>query len=141
MGEKIVTSARVRNYHIDSYGHVNNAQYLVLLEEARTQFLERVGFPLEELQRQGYQIVINEIHLRLKRPARHGDHLEIHNWFPELRRVRVTWRQEIVNAKSGELIATALVSGGFLKEGRVVPIPEPVYRVMSGYYVPGEKER
>lgn len=26
---------RVRNYHLDGYGHVNNARYLEFLEEAR----------------------------------------------------------------------------------------------------------
>lgn len=140
MPEKIVVKMRVRNYHIDSYGHVNNAQYLILLEEARTQFLERVGFPLEELSRQGLFIFINDIHIQFKKPAVLGDCLEIHNWFPEMKKVRVTWRQEIRRAGSGELVAAASVSGGFVKDGKVIPIPEPVFRVMQGYYLPMEKE-
>lgn len=40
----------VRNYHLDGYGHVNNARYLEFLEEARWAFLKtrtdaRVGRP------------------------------------------------------------------------------------------------
>ncbi|NPV92411.1 MAG: acyl-CoA thioesterase [Firmicutes bacterium] len=140
MGEKIVVPARVRNYMIDSYGHMNNAQYLILLEEARTQFLERVGFPLEELLRQGLLIFINEIQIRFKRPALLGERLEIFNWFPVLSRARVTWRQEIRLENGGELVAAATVSGGFIKNGRVIPIPPEIYQVMQVYYIPAEPD-
>lgn len=34
------TRIKIRGYHCDSYGHVNNARYLELLEEARWEFLE-----------------------------------------------------------------------------------------------------
>lgn len=30
----------VRNYHLDGYGHVNNARYLEFLEEARWTFFQ-----------------------------------------------------------------------------------------------------
>ncbi len=29
------TTIRIRGYHLDGYGHVNNARYLEFLEEAR----------------------------------------------------------------------------------------------------------
>jgi thioesterase-3 len=34
------TTLQIRGYHCDAYGHVNNARYLELLEEARWSFLE-----------------------------------------------------------------------------------------------------
>ncbi len=34
------TQIRVRGYHCDAYGHVNNARYLEFLEEARWEFLQ-----------------------------------------------------------------------------------------------------
>lgn len=39
MPEKMRIQLRVRNHHIDWYGHVNNPQYLTFLEEARTDIL------------------------------------------------------------------------------------------------------
>jgi thioesterase-3 len=36
------TRLKIRGYHCDAYGHVNNARYLELYEEARWQFLEPV---------------------------------------------------------------------------------------------------
>lgn len=33
----------VRNYHLDGYGHVNNARYLEFLEEARWTFFQEIG--------------------------------------------------------------------------------------------------
>ncbi len=34
----------VRNYHLDGYGHVNNARYLEFLEEARWTFFKSMTF-------------------------------------------------------------------------------------------------
>lgn len=34
----------VRNYHLDGYGHVNNARYLEFLEEARWAFLRNTVY-------------------------------------------------------------------------------------------------
>ncbi len=34
------TRLKIRGYHCDAYGHVNNARYLELLEEARWEYLE-----------------------------------------------------------------------------------------------------
>lgn len=33
----------VRNYHLDGYGHVNNARYLEFLEEARWTFFKSMA--------------------------------------------------------------------------------------------------
>ena len=37
-------NVRVRNYHLDGYGHVNNARYLEFLEEARWAFLRNTVY-------------------------------------------------------------------------------------------------
>ena len=51
------TTLKVRGYHLDFYGHVNNARYLELLEEARWRMLEgRVD--LNRWQRENRALVV-----------------------------------------------------------------------------------
>lgn len=43
-------SLLIREHHLDTFGHVNNATYLQLLEEARWEFLTSQGFDLNTIQ-------------------------------------------------------------------------------------------
>jgi YbgC/YbaW family acyl-CoA thioester hydrolase len=136
MAEKYMLPMRVRNYHIDGYGHINNAQYLILLEEARTQYMEDVDCPLEDYFDQGIYFYVRDINIKFKKPAVLGDHLEIFVWFPVIRRAQVTFRQEIRLANSDEIIAAASVLCGCVKDGKVIPIPQDFLQKMQSYYIP-----
>lgn len=54
----------IRETHIDTLGHVNNATYLQLFEEARWEFLTQRHFGIGEIQRKKLGPVILEIHLK-----------------------------------------------------------------------------
>ena len=41
----------IHERHLDTFGHVNNATYLDLLEEARWDLITRNGFGLDEIKR------------------------------------------------------------------------------------------
>lgn len=138
MAEKYMVPLKVRNYHIDAYGHINNAQYSILLEEARTQFMENVDCPLEVYFNQGIYIVVSDIHIKFKKPAVLGDHLEVFIWFPIIKRAKVHFQQEIRLANSRELIATASVSCGFVNNGRASSIPHDFMQMMQTYYIPDQ---
>ena len=68
------TAIRIRNYHLDGYGHVNNARYLEFLEEARWHFFERHNL-LAGLG--GISILVARADIRYLRPATEGDTLLI----------------------------------------------------------------
>ncbi|GMO30373.1 MAG: thioesterase family protein [Termitinemataceae bacterium] len=63
---------RVRTYECDSYGHVNNANYLNYLEYARYEFLKDIGFDYKAALLDGYGIYIARIEIDYKRSA-HAD--------------------------------------------------------------------
>jgi len=127
---------KVRNYHIDSYGHVNNAQYLTFLEEARTVFLERMGYSLGKLRGEGIFIFITEINVKYLSPAELEDDLRFAGWFNELATRRATWQHEIVNLNTGKQVLTGTVSGMFLKAGKVSSIPKEIRKTLSQLYIP-----
>ena len=54
----------VRNYHLDGYGHVNNARYLEFLEEARWTFFQEHDL-LSELE--GIMLVVARVDIRYRR--------------------------------------------------------------------------
>ena len=63
------TTIRIRGYHLDGYGHVNNARYLEFLEEARWAYFEQHQLlPLL----QGDMIVVARIDIRYRRPSTAG---------------------------------------------------------------------
>ncbi len=126
---------KVRNYHIDAYGHVNNAHYLTFLEEARTVFLEELGYDLADLRRRGYQIFITEVKIKYKQSAQLGDELLIYGWFGELSSRRATWQHEIYERGSNRLVAVASVSGMFLKDDKVVVIPPDIRKALEQLYI------
>lgn len=135
MPEKMNLKLRVRNYHIDSYGHVNNAQYLILLEEARTVFLERLGFSLSHFRRQGIYIFITESRLKYKNPATLDDELVIYGWFNELATRRASWQHIIENKTTGKTVLTGAISGVFYRDGKVIAIPPQVREGLMPLYI------
>ena len=50
----------IKEYHLDTFGHVNNAKYLELFEEARWEFLNEEGITLESIQKKQIGPVVLE---------------------------------------------------------------------------------
>ena len=70
------TTIKVRGYHLDLYGHVNNARYLEFLEEARWRMVE--GFTsLQEWKEKGLAWVVVKITINYRRGAVLDDELRI----------------------------------------------------------------
>lgn len=67
---------KIRSFHIDSFGHVNNARYLELLEEARWQFAENLGL-IELLKEENLGFIIMDLNLRFRLPVIEGDMIQV----------------------------------------------------------------
>lgn len=93
----------VRNYHLDGYGHVNNARYLEFLEEARWAFFEERGL-LHELS--DLMLIVARIDIRYSRPVVEGDVLQFSCRLktPGMRRIVLT---QIITLPNGKTAAEA----------------------------------
>lgn len=67
---------KIRSFHTDSFGHVNNARYLELLEEARWQFAEHHGL-IELLNEEHLGFIIMQMNLRFRLPVVEGDTIQV----------------------------------------------------------------
>jgi YbgC/YbaW family acyl-CoA thioester hydrolase len=69
----------IREHHLDTFGHVNNATYLQLYEEARWEFITQNGYGLDKVKSTGLGPVILEINLRFLKELRLRDKITIHS--------------------------------------------------------------
>ena len=122
---------RVRNYHLDGYGHVNNARYLEFLEEARWAFFEEHGL-LSEID--GLMLVVVRTDIRYRRAAVDVNILRFEGRLKELTSRHIILTQNIVlpsgkNAVEAE--STLMVVSA--ESGRSISIPEPLFTLLKQY--------
>jgi thioesterase-3 len=103
------TQITVRGYHLDLYGHVNNARYLEFLEEARWGMLDD-RIDLARWQELGLAFTIVRIDISYRRAATLGDVLEVRSALAELGRKSATVHQEVYLNETETLVAEADVT-------------------------------
>ena len=70
----------IREHHLDTFGHVNNAAYLDILEEARWDLITRNGYGLEEVHRLKVGPTVLELQIRFVREIRNRQQVTIRTW-------------------------------------------------------------
>lgn len=124
------TTIRVRGYHLDGYGHVNNARYLEFLEEARWAFFEH-----HDLMRylKGEMMVVARVDVRYRRPSTAGDELRVETQVRHVEPRQVLLAQNIVLAAAGKNaveaeITVVPVSG---ESGRATDLNPELFQYLS----------
>jgi acyl-CoA thioester hydrolase len=67
----------IQETYLDVFGHVNNAVYLNLFEEARWDFITKKGYGLNKIQESGFAPIILEIKLSFLKELRLRDEIII----------------------------------------------------------------
>ncbi|QQO11321.1 acyl-CoA thioesterase [Breznakiella homolactica] len=112
----------VRTYECDSYGHVNNANYLNYLEYGRYELLRAVGFKYPEMIASGYGVYVARIEIDYKKAAVTDDELLIRSWPIKKGAVSGVIQQRIL--RGDDIIAEAKVTWAFV-DSRGMPIKIP----------------
>lgn len=99
-----MTRIHIRSYHLDGYGHVNNARYLEFLEEARWAFFEQHNL-LRLLE--GIMMVVARIDIRYLRAAQAGQTLTVSTRIQSAAPRQVMLRQTVSRADNGKTAAEA----------------------------------
>jgi acyl-CoA thioester hydrolase len=112
--------------HLDTFGHVNNASYLEILEEARWDLITRNGYGLEEVQRLRIGPVVLEAQLRFARELHNRQAVTIRSWLDSYSGKVGKFAQQILD-EDGELHCDAMFTIGLfdLTARRLIrPTPE-----------------
>jgi acyl-CoA thioester hydrolase len=124
-------SLQVRTYECDSYGHVNNANYLNYLEFARYEFLKTVQFDYPAMIKAGYGIYVARVEIDYKKPALADDILLIKSWPVKKGAVSGVIAQQIWRGE--DLLAEARVTWAFV-DSRGMPVRLPKAWDVPGLY-------
>lgn len=106
---------------MDAFGHVNNARYLTLFEEARTELIARAA-NTEGLSGLMSGVVVVRHEIDYLRPIDYQpDPVRIDTWLDEVRHVRFKVGYEMFDHDGGEVVAraTTLLAPYDLEAGRL----------------------
>jgi len=122
---------RVNYSETDQMGVVYHARYLVWLDIARTEHLRLSGASYRDLESQGLRLVVSDVSLRYRQPARFDDIIRVRCWVREVATRRVTFGYAVEHAGDGRLLATA--STGLVSldaDMRLTSLPDRVRAVL-----------
>lgn len=100
---------KVRGYHVDVFGHVNNARYLEFLEEARWAAVEE-SMDVRNIMQNGYTFNVVNININYRRPAVPNDVLIIETVLAEISSRSAVIRQTLKLKGTNNIIADADVT-------------------------------
>ncbi len=119
-------SILIREHHLDSYGHVNNATYLSLFEEARWEVITQRGYGYQKVHETGQGPVILEVHMKFQKELKLRENiritLEVLSYEGKISKLKQTMIKP-----DGEVACELVMMAGFfdLKARRLIaPTPE-----------------
>ena len=122
----VFTMQRTVEWHdLDGAGHVNNAMYMVYLEESGVQVAAAYDWSMARMFDAGFGIVARHYRLEYKQPAMLDDELAISTWIAAVRQASADRYYTITRISDGAVIARAQVAWVWvnLKTGSPIRIP------------------
>ena len=116
----------IRETYLDTYGHMNNAAYLELFEEARWEFITRNGYGMKKVQELQQGPVVLELTMKFKREIALREKITITLQLLDYKGKISHFRQEMIKEDGTVATELELTFGLFdLKARRLIePTPE-----------------
>ncbi|GAA4706504.1 acyl-CoA thioesterase [Phytohabitans rumicis] len=132
MTDRFIYHCALRWSDMDAYGHVNNARFLTLYEEARVAMMflaaREVGITsLEE------GVIIARHEIDYLRPIDYGDPVRIESWIEDIRAARFTVAYELFDGDAVASRARSVCAPYNLREQRPRRLSDAERSFLSGY--------
>ena len=128
---------RVSYYETDQMGIVHHSNYIRWFEDARVDFLEKVGFSYDKMEELGVMIVVLGASCEYKFSARFGDRVIIIPKISEFNGFKLTVTYRVMSKTNGTLLATGETKHCFtdlnLKPVRTKKDFPDIYKVFNDY--------
>ena len=124
------TEVQVYISHVNQGGHLDNAQLLSLVSEARVRFFRSLGYPEADVA--GLSTVVGDIVAQYKSEAFHGETLRVEMTPQDFNRYGFDLVFRMAEASQGREIARGKIGIVFISKAdrRPAPIPESVRRLL-----------
>lgn len=106
---EILTEIKVRGYHADFYGHVNNARYLEFFEEDRWAHLES-KIDLRKWAEKGLLFLVVNINVNYRLAVPVGETILVTTKLEKIGNRSVVLKQEVLVKESKAVAADALIT-------------------------------
>jgi len=128
------TKVKVYGFHLDMYGHVNNARYLEFLESARWEFIAE-NMDLRDLDKLGIAFLVVNININYRQPAKIGQTLEIETRMAHISAKSAKVHQEIHIKGNDQLVADADITFVIIdaKLKKILPIKGEVRTIIDRF--------
>ncbi|WP_200979426.1 thioesterase family protein [Echinicola sp. 20G] len=113
----------IKEFHLDTFGHVNNATYLEIYEEARWQFITDNGYGLKEIKKTGLGPVILEIKIRFIKELKLREEITIFSKTTSYKSKVGTIEQWIVDSQGNRCSEVEMIIGLFDTKARKLVLP------------------
>jgi YbgC/YbaW family acyl-CoA thioester hydrolase len=130
--EAIDYALTIKENHLDTFGHVNNATYLQLFEEARWEVITPRGFGMKEIMKSGLGPTLLEVKLQWKKELRNRERITIRTQVTSAQGKIQMLRQTMLNEKGEEACVADFVVGLFDVKARKLIDPTPEWKKALG---------
>lgn len=122
MNEIFEYKVEIKENHLDSFGHVNNAIYVQLYEEARWDFITKNGFGLDKIQKDQVGPVLLDLKVRFKREIKNREIILITSQSIEIVSPKIMVLEQKMLRADRKVASEAIFTVGFfdMKERKLV---------------------
>ena len=114
---------KVKYYETDKMGITHHSNYIRWMEEARVNWLDKIGWSFEKLENLGMISPVVEINCKYINSTKFNDIVEINVMLKEYKGVKLIVEYEMINSKTKELVAKGESKHCFTtKDGKIISI-------------------
>ncbi|MBY0452111.1 MAG: acyl-CoA thioesterase [Bdellovibrionaceae bacterium] len=122
----------IKEHHLDSYGHVNNATYLALYEEARWELITQRGYTYQHVHKTGLGPVILEVNLKFQKELTLRETIKISFEMVSYEGKIFKLKQQMIKP-DGSVASEAIFTGGFFDlKARKLILPNDEWKKAVG---------
>lgn len=122
----------IREHHLDSYGHVNNATYLTLFEEARWEIITSRGYGYAKVHETGQGPVILEVNMKFLKELKLRESititLELESYEGKIGQIK----QRMIKDSGDVACEMKMTMGFFDLKARKLILPTPEWKIAVG---------
>ena len=114
---------KVYYYETDQMGIVHHSNYIRWFEEARIDFLEKIGLTMSTIEANGVQIPVLSVTSNYRQMTRFGEEFEVRMTVEKYNGIKMTITYEVVDTAEGVVKNTGISEHCFIDlEGKVISL-------------------
>lgn len=123
----------IKYYECDRMGITHHSNYIRLMEEARVDWMDQIGYGFERMEKEGVVSPVIEVQCQYRKPTTFKDVVDIEISVAEVKRMKVSFTYTM--RCRGEIVCTAHSTHCFLENNRPVALEDrfpELYQKISG---------